>query len=373
MVHIKCQDWNAALSSFHLCLTVPCIGNSLNGVSHVSIAARKKMLLIRCALLEAEEMDGPSSSGGGRRGKSKKSTVESKVLDMPGAASQVMCRYMSNPSKRIDGSEGRGAAGSNPERAGERGSDTGEEKNQGYHSIRRKQRQFVSTLSEGGSTDRGPPLTSSQQKNIRQLGQYHDLVSTYITGISSHYAKLLVEMKGLLVADGNWDLAKRLEGRLAYRAVREVASTYSVIGINYLNKTIGDSCGAPIQDMISSRNKVEDALAGMMFCDWEDVLVSDPFYAKIDQKLGVTTFVEDNTDATAREGEDNRWLEYDLSKRMDACIDLAERVRDLDIKLTSSQKYQQQSAKWEVKPDVPTNQGQGGDLGHSPMDVGADW
>jgi hypothetical protein len=368
MVHIKCQDWNAALSSFHLCLTVPCIGSSLNGISHVSIAARKKMLLIRCALLEAEEMDG-HSSGGGRKSKSKKSTAETKVLDMPGAASQAMCRYMSNPSKRVDVSEGRSAAGPNPERAGERGSETGEEKRD--HSMRRKQRHFLSSSSEGA--DRGPPLTSSQQKNIRQLGQYHDLVSTYITGISSHYATLLVEMKGLLVADGNWDLAKRLEVRLAYRAVREVASTYSVIGMNSLQKTVGDSCGAPVQDLIGSKDRIEDTLGGMMFCDWEDVLVSDPFYAKIDQKLGVATFIEGHKDAAAREGEDAQWLEYDLSKRMDACIILAERVRDLDIQLTSSQKYQQQSAKWEVKPDVASKQGQGGDLGHSPMDVGADW
>ena len=366
---MKCEDWNSALSSFHLCLTIPCIGSNLNGISNVSIAARKKMLLIRCALLESEEMDGPTSLGE-RRGKSKKSTVENLVLEMPGAASQAMYRYMSNPSKRVDG-EGRSAGF--PERASERGSETGEERREGFHAMRRKQRHHPSSSSESGPGDRGPPLSSNQMKNIRHLGQYHDLVSTYVTGISSHYATLLFEMHDLLVIDGNWELAKHLEGRLAYRAVREVASTYSDIGIGSLEKMVRESCGAPVQDLMGSRNRVEDALAGMMTCDWDDVLVSDPFFAKIDQKTGVVTFVEDD-DAIAREEEDAQWLEYDLSKRMESCIGLAERVRDLDIQLTTSQKYQQQVAKWEVKGDASAKQGQGvSDVGHSPMDVGGDW
>lgn len=368
LIHMECQDWNSALSSFHLCLTVPCIGSNLSAVSVVSVAARKKMLLIRCLLLEAEDMDGPSGkieSFKGKASKSKKSLIENKVLEMPGAACQTMCRYMSNPSKRVGDNN---TPGSNPEQ----GSIIGEDRREGYHSMRRKQRQNPS--SEGGHNDRGPPLTSDQMKNIRQLGQYHDLVSTYVTGISSHFATLLVEMHDLLVFDENWELAKFLEGRLVYRAIRGVASTYSVIGIDSLEKLVRDICGTPVQETMGSRNRVEDTLSGMAAFDWENVLVSDPFYARIDQKSGVVSFVEDDTNAVEREEEEKQWLEYDLSKRMESCIGLAERVRDLDIQLSTSSKFQQQAAKWDLKGESSMRQGQGiADVRNSPMDVGADW
>lgn len=63
LVHIGCDDWNSSLDSFYLCITIPC-----QAVSAISIAARKKSLLVECILLEAEEMDNNSGSGGRRWG-----------------------------------------------------------------------------------------------------------------------------------------------------------------------------------------------------------------------------------------------------------------------------------------------------------------
>ncbi|KAL3803162.1 hypothetical protein HJC23_003437 [Cyclotella cryptica] len=353
------------------------------------IAARKKMLLIQCWLLEADEMDGPSNeefseaSTAERKSvgsKSKKSTVENKVFEMPGSASQVMCRYMSNPSNRVgagdrsSGGEEPSAPGSIPDRAGT-GGEAGEERREDYHSMRRKHRQHPSSSSDGsGTNDRGPPLTSGQMKNIRQLGRYHDLVSTYISGNASHYATLLLEMHDSLVEEENWELAKRLEGRLVYRAVRELASVYAVVGMDALERKVREKCGASVQELMGARRRVEDALMGMAGSDWEDVLISDPFYAHMDQLTNIVGFVEEDSDAIANQETEEQWLEHDLSKRMESCIVLAERVRDLDIQLTTSTKYQHQIAKWEVKADASTKQGQGvSDLGHAPMDVGVDF
>ena len=53
LVHVGCNNWNAALDSFHLCLTMPC-----SSVNAVAVAARKKSLLVQCLLLESEELDG---------------------------------------------------------------------------------------------------------------------------------------------------------------------------------------------------------------------------------------------------------------------------------------------------------------------------
>merc|ERR1719253_473719 len=65
LVRVGCEEWDTALDSFHLCLTVPCS----TVPSAVCVAARKKSLLVRCLLLEGEELDGnagrPSSSSGG--------------------------------------------------------------------------------------------------------------------------------------------------------------------------------------------------------------------------------------------------------------------------------------------------------------------
>ena len=384
---MECHDWNSALSSLQLCLTVPCTGSTLNEVASIIIAARKKMLLIRCLLLEAEEMDGSTGSlldveqrrGSGGTPKSKKSVIENKVLEVPGAASQAVCRYLSNPTKRVGDNSGErsqsAAHGSIPERAGERGSETGDDRIEEYHTIYGTNHRHQPSISDGTvPNDRGSTISSVQMKHIRQLGQYHDLVSTFIAGISSHYATLLVEMHDLLVTDGNWALAKRLEERLVYRVVREMASTYSMIGIVSLEDIVRDSCGASVQKLTGSSYKIEDALAGMAACDWEDAIVSDPLYARIDQNTALVNFVESDTEAMANEEAEEQWLEYDLSKRMELCVGLAEHVRDLDIQLTTSTKYQQQVAKWELRGDMSMKLGQGvADVGHSTMDVAGDW
>ena len=53
---------------------------------------------------------------------------------------------------------------------------------------------------------------------------------------------------------------------------------------------------------------------------------------------------------------------------MESCIGLAERVRDLDIMLTTLMRwYQQQDAKWEVKRDAMAKQGGVVNLGHTPL------
>ena len=98
LVHIGCDDWNSSLDSFYLCLTIPC-----QAVSAISIAARKKSLLVECILIEAEELDKNSGSDGKKSGR--RSAIENKVLDVPGAASQVVARYMAKSSNRVGGGD----------------------------------------------------------------------------------------------------------------------------------------------------------------------------------------------------------------------------------------------------------------------------
>ncbi|KAL7463909.1 hypothetical protein ACHAXS_004287 [Conticribra weissflogii] len=384
MIHVGCDNWYDALKSFQLCLTIPC-----QTVSAISVAARKKSLLCHCLILEAEELDGSCFDLGGGAGasgsdKQKKDHLEAKVFEVPGMASPVVKNFMASPSNRVSGGGGESGsgtgAGETPESTAGGGAETSEYvRGSPASRSNRRNRGAASSSNSDVVEDVSQNSGRANSKKCNSLGRYHDLVSTYISGNASHYATLMAEMEMLLKYDGNWGLAKRLEGRIAYRAVHQVATVYSVIAANELGKKLQEVCSSlgSSGDEMKGR-AVEDALMGMTSCDWDDPLVADPFSAKIDQLTGMVSFMlEDNLGDSDYDGDDTdeQWLECDLSKRLDSCIALAERVRGLDINMTTSMKYQQHVCKEKLmKGDNSIRQGQGvADIGNQPMDIGMDW
>ncbi|KAL7543546.1 hypothetical protein ACHAWF_007413 [Thalassiosira exigua] len=393
LVHIACDDWQAALTSFHLCLAAP--GSA---VSAIAIAARKKSLLVKCLLLEVEELEGDKDrcrdgDGGanseaqarGSGGDSARSALEKKVLELPGEANAAVNKYMSASSNRVAG--GGGGSGSGPERTTVGGSETSEQQ-PGRGERRRRARGATSASSSdaGGESSRGGPSDGSKTKTFSHLGSYHDLVSTYISGNAANYANLLTEMHGLLGADGNWGLAKQLEGRLAYRAVRKVASVYSIVGVEKLEAKLTEVCsdlaGSSGGGEIGGKRGVEDLLMGMAARDAEDPLLVDPFVVGFDHSTDTVAFFDDCDESSDDEVDDGeRQVEAEISMRLQNCLSLAERVRDLDIALTTSPKYQAQVAKeMMIRGEARASaamKGQTGasvaDIGHGPMDIGVDW
>lgn len=357
LVHIGCDDWNSSLDSFYLCLTIPC-----QAVSAISVAARKKSLLVDCILLEAEEMD--KNSGSDKTKSGRRSALENKVLDVPGAASQVVARYMAKSSNRVGGGDDDMYGGS-VLAAALAGADTSEHSSRDRGSSRRRANRAASNIS-CDSDDGG----GRKAKSYSQLGRYHELASTYISGNANHYATLLAEMTDLLRADGNLGLAKRLEGRLVYRAVRQKAAVYSVTRVDALEETLQTVCsglGSVSGGEIGTR-RIEDLLMGMTACDWDDSLVADPFVAKMDHSTDMVSFQDEDPSS---HDEANEELEKDLNHRLASCVALAERVRQLDIGLTTTTKYQQHEKKQSLmrKGDI-MQQGQGvADLGHHAMDI----
>jgi len=364
LVHIGCDDWNSSLDSFYLCLTIPC-----QAVSAISIAARKKSLLVECILIEAEELDKNSGSDGKKSGR--RSAIENKVLDVPGAASQVVARYMAKSSNRVGGGDDDIYGGS--VLAALAGGETSEQSSRDRGSSRRRVTRAASNISSDGGDDGGAGGGGGRKaKNYSQLGRYHELVSTYISGNANHYATLLTEMTGLIRADGNWGLAKRLEGRLVYRAVRQKASVYSVTRMGALEETLQHVCsslGSTAGGEIGNR-RIEDLLMGMTACDWEDPLVADPFVAKLDHSTNMVSFQDEDP---SNHNAANEELEKDLTKRLVSCVALAERVRQLDIGLTTTTQYRQHEKKQNMmrKGDIQSlHQGQGvADLGQHAMEI----
>ena len=400
LVHAGCEAWDDALDSFHACLVVPC-----SSVGPIAVAARKKGLLVRCLLLEFEELDGrgggcavaaaagagataprTDDGGGGPGGRTAGSTLEDRVLGFPGAASAAVVKFMSASPNRVGRTEsavsgGAQSSSSAPERTA--GSETSEVSGEGRErSSRRRTRganpdhrasPSPSGAGAGGGGERWgrPADASSTSKVDSHLGGYHDLVSAYINGNAKHYARLLTEMSDLLHSDGNWELAKRLEGRLlVYRTIRRVASVYSVVGADVLEGKMQEVGAGEV-----GRRGIEDLLMGMAGRDAGDPLLADPFVARADQSTGMISFLDDVEDHGECEGTR---MDADLSARLRSCIALAERVRDLDIALTTSPKYQQHAMKeMMMKGDRFVNtklQGSSvADIGHGPMDIGADW
>ena len=399
LVHAGCEAWDDALDSFHACLVLPC-----SFVGPIVVAARKKGLLVRCLLLEFEELDGrggggaaaaadggaaaprADDGGGGSGGWTAGSTLEGRVLGLPGASSAAVVKFMSASSNRVGRTEsavsgGAASSSSAPERTA--GSETERSSRRRTRGANPDHRASPSLSGGGGErwgrggerwgrpADASPSTTTASKDS--HLGGYHDLVSAYIKGNANHYARLLTEMTDLLHSDGNWELAKRLEGRLlVYRTIRRVASVYSVVGADVLEGKMQEVGAGEV-----GMRGIEDLLMGMAGHDAGDPLLADPFVARADQSTGMVSFLDDFDDDESVEDHGER-LDADLSARLRSCIALAERVRDLDIALTTSPKYQQHAMKeMMMKGDRFANTKPQGssvaDIGHGPMDIGADW
>ena len=242
---------------------------------------------------------------------------------------------MSSPSKRVGSGSEIGVEGGQQSSAPETETSEG-------HAAGRRGRTHSSN-----NDDADKDTQRAKSKNYYQLGRYHDLVSTYISGNASHYATLLTKMSDLLYADYNWGMAKRLDGRLVYRSVRRVANVYSVVDCDILKKRLQEECSdigfLDGEGGEGGRRKVEDALMGMVACDWDDMLVQDPFFAKVNQLTNIVSFQPNDNDTSTNsdnDGGEEKWMEHDLTQRSSSCIALAERIRDLDVNLTTLPKYQ---------------------------------
>lgn len=410
IIYLECEMFEEALDTFTLCLVVPSAT-----ISPIAIAARKKILLIKCLLLESEELDNSqktrkkgSGEGGGKDEVGRTMLLEDKVLALPGTASAAIVKYISPSSSRITGGGG-GTGGSAmsersssgrggreglpllhaPERTGGEGSSEvgGGEGGREQRSNRRRtrganpDRSMGMMSSRGGVPRRGDENwegggrhdeeggTNSRGDN-HHLVSYNDLVLAYISGKINHFAKLMTEMTDLLHVDGNWDLVKRLEGRLlVYRSIRKVASVYSVVGINVLEGSPDIARAGGV-----SKRGFEDVLMGMTRCD-EDTLLVDPFVARLDQSTGMVSFldVDDELLFHCDDDDDKRRqrMDADLSTRLHSCITLAQRVRDLDIALTTSPKYQQHASR-EFMMRAKLQGSSVADIGDG-MDIGGEW
>ncbi len=150
------------------------------------------------------------------------------------------------------------------------------------------------TRHQRGGESRGRPANASSTTMFKvdsHNSGHHDLVSAFIQGNASHYAKLLTEMMDLLHSDGNWVLAKTLEGRLlVWCTIRRVASVYLVVSTDVLEGKIQEVGAAVV-----GRRGIDDLLMGMARCDTVDPLLVDLFVVRGPQAWSLSSMTSTRT------------------------------------------------------------------------------
>ena len=149
------------------------------------------------------------------------------------------------------------------------------------------------------------------------IQQYNQLVTSFQHADISYFNTIKDKMKNILTFDGNVGLVNQVHDQLIPRKLTKLAQVYESISLEKLATKLGFSNSQEAESLIitmsSQRNKL--------------------FSAKIDQEEGIVYFQQYDDDSS-----DN--CQQDLTKNIHQCIELADRIRNLDVSLATSKRYQ---------------------------------
>lgn len=298
MVHLGCDDYSNAISAFQICLTIPS-----KIVSAISIEAMKKMMLVKCLILYQEDEHEQSQS------------IKSNSI------------YQQQRKKDRSGTS-RGVSNTNS--------------HEGEYTGNLALVKQICDMPNSVSTSVFKFFTSSATSNDFLLQEsmqiYESLVRAFVALDLKAFQKCLKEGKDKLEADGNMGLAKQLVTLMQYRSVRNISSIYEAIPLSKLAKKLG------FEDGIVGISKAESLLLQIALrqkcSDSTSVLLSHIDFT-IDSASSVVYFYEigfesgGDTDLADREK-----MQTELTKRLMASMNLAERITNMEIDVTCSSKYQ---------------------------------
>jgi len=290
MVHLGCNDYEAAIAAFHVCLTIPS-----KVVSAITVSSWKKTLLARCLLcsrkgdevevLETKQNNrrtGGSSSRESKKFSTNNSTLSAFLLQLPKATSNVVSLCLNQPK-----------------------------------------------LNNG-------------------LLQYHELVIAFSSqNIHALNDKIAMYTKEW-TSDGNLCMVKQLLNAAKVMSVRRLAGVYSVISrskvsslLNWpLTESVEMNCTNDIElllfdtfcnDVGSTLLPQKTDLMPIDFC-----INEQKYQISFDTSLDRVAF-HDTTDSSWLKAKDSH---EDVSNRVMEVVNLAERVSMMDINLSLSTKYQ---------------------------------
>ena len=169
-----------------------------------------------------------------------------------------------------------------------------------------------------------PPGTSSVVSRFistaseKELKQYNELADAFCSNDIGKFITRMNEMSKILQADGNYGLANILHDSIRPNIVKNVAHVFEVISLSKLAQKVGLCSSAEAE-----------ALVIYMIADGQ-------CNAKIDQETSSVHFEQLEDEKSI----DNDAMLAKIINQTRSCMDLAERVKQLDTALSTSASYQ---------------------------------
>jgi hypothetical protein len=211
-------------------------------------------------------------------------------------------------------------------------------------------------ISEGGRN-------RDNERKYHGLGVYGDMVKAYHSGDIANFERIVTKASSLLVADGNFGLANQLRVGINHRAVRKLSNIYEAISLEKIGSLLALEGGtSEAETLLLEMVAVKRRHADMFF-------TAEPFEAKIDHQNGMVYFGKEDgyQEKDLDESDwDSEQRQEALKERMMQCMNLAEKIRSLDVKITTSTKYQSVVAR---EATVKAAVGSGGGAPSAPRGV----
>jgi len=302
MIYCGCHHkWEEAVCAFGLCLTVPS-----EIISAITIAARKKMLLAACLSQRYNNQD-VSEGGGFDFDSQHSSSARTASYGWPWVispcASQAVTKFFSQEHDR---------ASTTPAES-------------------------TNAQSETNVNPEAPPNAAATTTTFG-MHQYEDLTKAFRQGNVAEFLKLKGSMKGLLQTDGNEGLVNQLQEELIPNQMKKLANVYQVISLEVLRKKLEqvlstqtaeeDKDGNPQGETILVSN---DSILKMIY-SFQD----ENYRAKIDEEYRMVHFIPKDLP----QEHDSPEIAEELGNRICQSMELASRVKKLDVGIATSQKYQ---------------------------------
>ena len=166
---------------------------------------------------------------------------------------------------------------------------------------------------------------------------YNEIVDAFVENDYELFQKIKSQNEELLRADGNWGLVNQVQENMEMpRTLYKIAKLYEAIPISKLAKKLN----------LSSVDEAEAAVREMMMKQVSSIDINgrkptgqkDSFNAQIDDEEGVIYFLVE--DVLSHNNESAVLTEQkEFTTRIRKCMELTERMQNIDIALTTSPKY----------------------------------
>jgi len=385
MVYYACDELSSAIVEWGHCLEIPCsmVGGSKDKTLHVILCTWKKWVLAKCLLCQYDEDENDENGGhderginynrnvdkeekerGGGEGKEEEEEWEGKknreqleeetlskrkrtnnvidlsikklILTLPRGTSSVLRRLLQG--------EGEGRKGS--------------KKNVSLVASASSSEMQPATSSTGANVATTAARTNSRGSMEQEVELYKMLVADFVHGDldilfqnKDKSGRFQLQMQ-FFERDGNVGMIKRLLPVMRWRTLRKISKIYSEISIQELSNKMNMS---PL-----------DCMEFLLQVAWKQDLHRKDYRTPIDFR------VDDGTGVVYLEEEDMEQenMMY-VEKKLGESIALANRVKDLDVSIASSSRYQMNLIKYNLEESkrIKMRGGGGESSGRSVIDL----